>query len=131
MGKGQNRRNNSGNMQNKDASLPKSGAKREKASTPTKKDDESQKFIEKKQKENSIEHDEHFSNKDSIANDDKDDISTKLQDEFNEVAIIEGTKDDSQDANKEKRFQKAEFATEVQQTNAAMEGSHRQDLGIG
>ena len=56
MGKGQNRRNNSGNMHDKEASSPKSGAKREKASAPSKKDEEGHKFIEKKQKEDSIEH---------------------------------------------------------------------------
>ena len=60
MGKGQNRRNNSGNMQKKEVSLPKSGAKREKASTPSKKDEEGHKFIEKKQKEDGAEHDDNF-----------------------------------------------------------------------
>ena len=47
-------------MQKKEVSLPKSGAKREKASTPSKKDEEGHKFIEKKQKEDGAEHDDNF-----------------------------------------------------------------------
>ena len=121
MGKGQNRRNNSGNMQNKEASLPKSGTKREKASTPSKKDEEGHKFIEKRQKEDSIEYDDHFSNKGNKVNNDKDDISTKLQDKFNEVAIKEGMKDSGQVTDDKKEELKEEFATEVQQVNAAMD----------
>ena len=120
MGKGNNKGNNSNMKQGSSTSPPRSGTKRGKAPTPPKTDEKDSKSKEKKQKDGNEAYDVDFSAINKEVKYYKDDVSTKLQGKFNEVANNDALGHKKGDRKKEIDVEMVDRPTEVHQPNSKM-----------